>query len=74
MGHESYGEDFSLPLIETKRDKPLRRGRPSAIDPETLKRSVNELQFVLEQNWRRRLAFVASQRLFPMCGPHSAQS
>lgn len=51
MEPELAGEDFSLPPLQTEDSQHRRRGRPSEIGPETLRRNVIELQFVLEENW-----------------------
>jgi hypothetical protein len=51
MEPELPGENSSHPVLERKRDRQRRRGRPSEIDSETLQRAVTELQFALEQNW-----------------------
>jgi hypothetical protein len=51
ISSELAGEDFSEMTSESAREKKRKPGRPREIDPESLRRAVNELQFVLEQNW-----------------------
>jgi hypothetical protein len=50
-GPELDGDDFSE-MDSEPNDKPKRKpGRPREVEPEALRRTVIELQFVLEQNW-----------------------
>jgi DnaJ-domain-containing protein 1 len=51
IGPELTGEDFSDLTWESEHEQKRKPGRPRAIDPESLRRAVNDLQFVLEQNW-----------------------
>ena len=51
IGPELTGEDFSELTWESVHEQKRKPGRPREIDPESLSRAVNELQFVLEQNW-----------------------
>jgi hypothetical protein len=51
IGPELPGEDFSQLTGESEREQKRKPGRPREIDPESLGRAVNDLQFVLEQNW-----------------------
>lgn len=51
IGPELPGEDFSGIARKSEHEQKRRPGRPREIDPESLSRTVNDLQFVLEQNW-----------------------
>jgi hypothetical protein len=51
IGPELPGEDFSELTWESEHEQKRKPGRPREIDPESLGRAVNDLQFVLEQNW-----------------------
>jgi hypothetical protein len=51
IGPELPGEDFSELTWESEHEQKRKPGRPREIDPESLNRAVNDLQFVLEQNW-----------------------
>ena len=51
IGPELTGEDFSGLPRKSEHERTRKPGRPREIDPESLGRAVNELQFVLEQNW-----------------------
>jgi len=51
IGPELPGEDFSELTWESEHEQKRKPGRPREIGPESLGRAVNDLQFVLEQNW-----------------------
>lgn len=51
IGPELTGEDFSEQTREFEHKQQRKAGRPREIDAESLNHAVNELQFVLEQNW-----------------------
>lgn len=51
IGPELTGEDFSDLTWESEHEQNRKPGRPREIDPESLSRAVNALQFVVEQNW-----------------------
>jgi hypothetical protein len=51
IGPEIAGENYSELTWESEHERKRKPGRPREIDPESLSRAVNELQFVLEQNW-----------------------
>jgi hypothetical protein len=51
IGPELPGEDFSELPRKSDHEQKRKPGRPREIDPESLGHAVNDLQFVLEQNW-----------------------
>lgn len=51
MESELLGESISLPALKTESDGKKTRGRRPEIDAMTLRRAVDELEFILEQNW-----------------------
>jgi DnaJ-domain-containing protein 1 len=51
IGPEITGENISDLIWESEHEQKRKPGRPREIDPESLSRAVNDLQFVLEQNW-----------------------
>ena len=50
-GAELPGENSLQLISESQHEQRRKPGRPREIDPDSLGRAVNELQFVLEQDW-----------------------